>query len=464
MNYNTLNFLFYRIDKSRKIKNIIYKNSLAWIIVREAIFNSLINSKKKENRSHFFDIFFAIRGAIEFLINYLFCEIKDLGLFYSDRTLKIKDKFIHPHVGNIKKIENKKKIFHFYYPSKNTFGFGRINNFFFDKFISLVIKFKSTNLEIILVQKNLTSILKKYFPDIDEKKISNIIRRELKRFSIKTFLFNKLFKSLSLKKMIITDADAKVAEIYVCKLLNIEVIEIQHGVIFKNESGYTWDKSYKNYKNIILPIPDEIIVFGKFWKRQILENGYFLSKNIIISTNVIIKMYNKLSKKDNKDFKMLLISQDYVRKELIKIIDDFLKNLDHNFKRKIKVSIKLHPNEFHNSAFEDYKILVTKYPHFVEILHKRINVYDQISKSDIVMGHTSFLLFESIGIGIPALVLGNKNKNSILDIYDKKIIENFELVNTGNELSRYITKSKKTKPSSYFSLEQKLTEDLISSK
>ena len=45
--------------------------------------------------------------------------------------------------------------------------------------------------------------------------------------------------------MIITDADAKVAEIYVCKLLNIEVIEIQHGVIFKNESGYTWDKSYK---------------------------------------------------------------------------------------------------------------------------------------------------------------------------------------------------------------------------
>ena len=131
MNYNTLNFLFYRIDKSRNIKNIIYKNSIAWIIVREAIFNALIITKKKENRSYFFDIFFAIRGGIEFLINYLFCEIKDLGLFYSDRSVKIKDKFIHPHVGNIKKIENRKKIFHFYYPSKNAFGFGRINNFFF---------------------------------------------------------------------------------------------------------------------------------------------------------------------------------------------------------------------------------------------------------------------------------------------------------------------------------------------
>ena len=49
-------------------------------------------------------------------------------------------------------------------------------------------------------------------------------------------------------------------------------------------------------------------------------------------------MYNKLSKKDNKDFKMLLISQDYVRKELIKIIDDFLKNLDHKtLKEKLKL-------------------------------------------------------------------------------------------------------------------------------
>ena len=34
-------------------------------------------------------------------------------------------------------------------------------------------------------------------------------------------------------------------------------------------------------------------------------------------------MYRKLLKKDNKDFKMLLISQDYVRKELIKIIEIF---------------------------------------------------------------------------------------------------------------------------------------------
>ena len=111
MNYNTLNFLFYRIDKSRNIKNIIYKNSIAWIIVREAIFNALIITKKKENS--IFLIFFAIRGGIEFLINYLFCEIKDLGLFYSDRSVKIKDKFIHPHVGNIKKIENRKKNFSF---------------------------------------------------------------------------------------------------------------------------------------------------------------------------------------------------------------------------------------------------------------------------------------------------------------------------------------------------------------
>ena len=47
MNYNTLNFLFHRIDKSRNIKNIIYKNNIAWIIVREAIFNALIITKKK---------------------------------------------------------------------------------------------------------------------------------------------------------------------------------------------------------------------------------------------------------------------------------------------------------------------------------------------------------------------------------------------------------------------------------
>ena len=33
--------------------------------------------------------------------------------------------------------------------------------------------------------------------------------------------------------MIITDADAKIAEIYVCKLLNIKVTEIQHELYLK---------------------------------------------------------------------------------------------------------------------------------------------------------------------------------------------------------------------------------------
>ena len=43
---------------------------------------------------------------------------------------------------------------------------------------------------------------------------------------------------------------------------------------------------------------------------------------------MIIKTYRKLFKKDNKEFKMLLISQDYVRKELIKIIENFLIKID----------------------------------------------------------------------------------------------------------------------------------------
>ena len=65
MNYNKLNLLFYRIDKSRKIQNILYKNSLAWIIVREAIFN-IYNTKKKIKIVLFLTLFLLFVAQLSF--------------------------------------------------------------------------------------------------------------------------------------------------------------------------------------------------------------------------------------------------------------------------------------------------------------------------------------------------------------------------------------------------------------
>ena len=73
--------------------------------------------------------------------------------------------------------------------------------------------------------------------------------------------------------MIITDADAKVAEIYVCKLLNIEVIE-SNMVLYLKTNLVTRGIKVIKITNIILPIPDEI-VFGKFWKINFRKHIFY---------------------------------------------------------------------------------------------------------------------------------------------------------------------------------------------
>ena len=101
------------------------------------------------------------------------------------------------------------------------------------------------------------------------------------------------------------------------------MIEVQHGIISNSESGYTWSRGYNSCKGRIVPLPDKIIVFGDLWKQQILRNGYWLPKNIIISTNIVIKHYRNKLRKLKNNINILLVSQDYTRNENIRIIEDF---------------------------------------------------------------------------------------------------------------------------------------------
>ena len=152
--------------------------------------------------------------------------------------------------------------------------------------------------------------------------------------------------------------------IYSAKKLGIKIIEYQHGLIAKSDIFYNFPTGLNKIKNDCL-FPDEMRVYGKYWK-NILLNGNFIKKERLKIVEYYLYSNTRLNINDNKLFKsfsydkklILITTQTYLSKYYIKYVDVLLSFLNNEY----RVIIKPHPSESVNDYAKfknDKKVLVT---------------------------------------------------------------------------------------------------------
>jgi len=323
-----------------------YKDSTSWISVKNLLTTNLYTNDIRIKTRSKKDIFSSKGIYVTFLsfkhILHIFRTRKttlflgaSTGLFsHNDKTLdayfpyydqKEEDVIYAINCGNITQlIKNINYVKNNHLIVEN-YIFGSLKKLLSKLFILL--KTKTTHYE------NFCIFLKKYDIYINDKKI----KQSHYDFIAGYHIYRIFFKILSIKKAYIVSPTTKSDICAALKSLNIEIIEIQHGVVGKLHRGYNY-----NFKpNKLLPVPNKINVYNQFWADEIISAGYFTSEQINIVGRLKYDIVNEIKFIENNNY-IIFTGQGAYIKDVVKLFIQSVKLLEDH---KLKLIYKPHPRE-----------------------------------------------------------------------------------------------------------------------
>ncbi len=360
-----------------------FNNVFFYQLIRMQLYYYIIGEKKifnKQDYSYkniFLTLYFILKEILSWkkrkkLINNEICIIQ--------HSRKIDDKDIY--TDHLKKIIKKYSILH--QSSGQNYSFN-VNSINYD--YNLLLKQILTLFRFSYPKKNkdvekFIKIYKEAFflDDSFQNNMYFYIQNQLNAHKVaKNFIEKSAFK-----KIIVVNSYGNQSIIYAANELNVDTIELQHGIINESHLGYNFPKSKKNQ---ILSFPNKLILFGDFWKDK---------ANFPINDDKLISLgsphfdenFSKLQKKEkNPNNKVLVLSQQTMQKYILEFIRTILLH-----QKNAKFTYKAHPKEDINYAkkfINKHKLMEN-----VEIIHGNKNIYQLFENHSVQIGVFSTALYE----------------------------------------------------------------------
>ena len=213
------------------------------------------------------------------------------------------------------------------------------------------------------------------------------------------------------------------AVIYAAKKSNIKVLEIQHGVISKNQYYYN-----PTYQSIDLLLPDYLLAYNQYVSSHI--NSYYMEPSKVLPFgNFYLNYKIEGSKKIlNRNFKnqyekIILIShQDSVEEKLLNIINKLAIN-----NKNVCFVVSIRHNKTQKKILESKENLV--------FLNSE-DIYDMILVCDLHISIYSTFILETLYAGIPNILL---NISKLSENYFSKILIPSNNIRYANNIDDVIT-------------------------
>ena len=250
--------------------------------------------------------------------------------------------------------------------------------------------------------------------------------RRIEKYKNEYKYYDKLFKRRRPKVIYLVVSYSHHALIAAAKDNNIKTVELQHGTISRYHLGY----NYPHCTKAIKCFPDELYVFGDYWKDAA---DYPIAKDKI--TAIGFKYFqNKISSytKITKDEKQILfISQGVIGKGLSEYALSLAKELP-----EYKIVYKLHPGEFARWK-EEYAALeeASKLPNVKIVDTNEKTLYHYFAESDYQVGVFSTAIYEGIAFKCKTVLVELPGIEYMDDLVSKNIVH---LVKNNEELKNAV--------------------------
>jgi hypothetical protein len=196
------------------------------------------------------------------------------------------------------------------------------------------------------------------------------------------------------------------------KDMNIQTIELQHGLISLIDLYYCYDDRYKPWINNMF-LPDNLFVFGKLWRERLLKGVEWDPERVKIMGDYTTLFSEPIDKDYVKSNILLICVQKRLSKEYLKWIVRLKKHLDNH--RDWRAIVKLHPYEDKNDI-PKYESLAAQN---IEVIQSG-SMHELFSISKIQVSVYSTTFYDSIGYQIMNYSL---IKTNTYDAYVEEIID-----------------------------------------
>lgn len=228
-----------------------------------------------------------------------------------------------------------------------------INNFYYMSYLYDFFEYTPLRKEIRKLYHHLKSL------NILSKRDLKNIRIALQNFYERVIIYDHIFRKFPRAFIVVMNQHYhNEALIYSARKRKIRIVEVQHGLISENDIFYVFPKCVEKIRLPAL-FPDEIWVYGTYWK-NILSRGFEYDKEkIFIVGDVRKHKINSMPSDDNllkiKNFLnnckgILITTQTFMHNEYIEYILFLVQEIRKNY-NDYKIIVKLHPNE----NIQDYK-------------------------------------------------------------------------------------------------------------
>lgn len=223
-----------------------------------------------------------------------------------------------------------------------------------------------------------------------ELKVEIDIEGLLKRFWAQ-YLFSKwIFKFHKTKRLILITPYTNLARVLAAKHLNIEVIELQHGLISAKHNAYCVEDKPENQFR-----PDKVLTFGKNEVEVLQSVNYVKSENVTPIGSFYIDMINKnIFKNETKPplVKLCFTAQDVHIKPTIEFLNELVRsnqNIEMVFiPRKLKIE------EYYEKGLSKNIMLSSEG-----------DTYQTMAKTDFHFTLYSTCATESLALGTPSVLI-----------------------------------------------------------
>ena len=183
--------------------------------------------------------------------------------------------------------------------------------------------------------------------------------------------------------------------VYAAKMLNIKVVEFQHGLISEKHYGYILNESIRDKD----PIPDYFCVFGTHFKNVILKINPKINLNILEYGYPFLyeQLAENLKYIEEKEYEFIITTQGSAYAEHW---CGFIRKLL-SLEPKCKILVKVHPNELmeYKDLYRD--IMTNSRVHF----DTTGNIYTCLRKSKVHLSCFSTCHYEAMVCNIPTFVV-----------------------------------------------------------
>lgn len=410
----------------KKIKGIYFWKIIRFLLWTEIGIKSKLMEKahdEKLNKAQRIKKLF-LETIVNFFENNDFKKkiiIFELGIFFQENGKFLK-KFCFDLIEKLKK---EKIEFEVVYPLYSESKYGKENNYAEENykyvFFKIVgfIKNKFNFFKFSSEDKKYLEKLKKYFEkETGIKNLEILNEKNLKKilinFECEYEYYTNFFKVKQPEKIYIVCSYGREALIAAAQDLDIEVIELQHGIITKYHIGY-------NFPDVKIPyFPDKLLLWGEYW-----QDNTDLPKNVKIELYgypYLKRQYEKYKNIEKNLNQVIFISQGTIGKRLSEKAIEFAKE-----NPQLKVVYRLHPGEFLRWKKEYRDLYENRNLENLEISdNNEKNLYEYLFESEYLIGVYSTVIYEALELNLKVGVVKLSGSENIEDLIVGNYIKLFE--------------------------------------